>query len=659
MERNWRKLLNSFFIPNLHRLTLVIDQDGLLSDERMVKDLGDQGFRVLLVRDLLQLRYEYELVRERWDAGQKQEELLLVCNPALIEEQSIPYDILSSAHRIELSLELLFPKLYQPSLRNLDKRYFDTLLVGVEEEAIDSPMNERWTNLFLLRFLFRIHGNELQTDLDIFRMLIRLHYNRITLPAFLVLFLERYLNAKTYLVDWHLYDLLSSSELFWNYVQEVWEVSVTGQLKYALVGPSKLPFSHSDILVYLDNAFREGLLQPLRIERVDIKGVLPENLLEVGTTQGSESELALERIQKLLVQIPAHLPKEDSFYTEWMDFQRFYAQVVKLEALYCTDKGQLEEIQLLRRECNEKFASWMEKHFDSLMFEHGRTPVLVSQIHPFLAEKAGEYQKIALVVLDGLSFSQWLTLKILLEKELSDFVFEEQGCFAWIPSLTSVSRQSIFAGMPPRYFGQTLDSTRAEERLWVSAWKKERPTMDLREVRYYKGLGKGSVEVDLAQIPYSTKYLGLVVNSIDDIMHGMILGELGMQESIQTWMKTKYLVGLLQGLVLKGFEIWLTSDHGNIEAMGIGAINEGVLAESRGQRVRTYATSTLRDATVKQHQDLCKVWDSTTLPEGYQVALASGNGAFVNKGERIVSHGGLSLEEVIVPFVRVIRKQHE
>jgi len=142
-------------------------------------------------------------------------------------------------------------------------------------------------------------------------------------------------------------------------------------------------------------------------------------------------------------------------------------------------------------------------------------------------------------------------------------------------------------------------------------------------------------------------------------MHGMTLGELGMQESIQTRMKTKYLVGLLQGLVLKGFEIWLTSDHGNIEAMGIGAINEGVLAESRGQRVRTYTTCTLRDATVKQHQDLCKVWDSTTLPEGYQVALASGNGAFVNKGERIVSHGGLSLEEVIVPFIRVIRKQHE
>jgi hypothetical protein len=43
------------------------------------------------------------------------------------------------------------------------------------------------------------------------------------------------------------------------------------------------------------------------------------------------------------------------------------------------------------------------------------------------------------------------------------------------------------------------------------------------------------------------------------------------------------------------------------------------------------------------------------LPEDYLPLLAPGRFAFVSEGEHIVGHGGISLEELVVPFVRIER----
>jgi hypothetical protein len=659
MEKTWRNVIRLNFIPKLHRLTLAIDYGGLLSDERLINDLKISGFRIIEVFNPMQLRYEYELVRAQWDSGCVHDDLLLVCNPEVYDAQKIPYDILHTAHQIELSLELLFPKLYQPSVRLLDKRYYDLLLEFAEDESIESVMNERATNLFILRTLFRIHGNELQTDLDVFKMLLRLHYNRISLPEFLIYFLGKYIYTKNYALHWDIFDLLRSPELFWRYVQEVWNAAMIGQVTYHKEGPSVLPFDHSDVLVYLDNAFREGYLHPLVIETDSIHSKLPEALISVGTLQGSEEDLARKQLKDLQEHILTHLPQEAAFFTDWLQFQRRYAQLVRLSTLYGSGDQQRKQVLALRQECNNAFFSWLTNHFDSLLFERGKTPVLVSQIQSYLASKQETQNKLALVVLDGMSYAQWLTIKSGIEKDLPDYTFEESGCFAWIPSLTSVSRQSIFSGLAPRYFGQSIETTQSEEKLWIAAWQKEMPYLSQKEINYFKGLGEGSAEQDLAQIPYSTKYLGLVINSVDTIMHGMTLGELGMHDILRTWLSGKYLVQLLTGLSERGFEVYMTSDHGNLESTGIGMIREGVLAETKGQRVRTYSSKALRDSTVEQYHDRCIAWNSTTLPEGYEVVLAEGHGAFSNQGTRVIAHGGASLDEVIVPFIHVIGKQYE
>ena len=48
---------------------------------------------------------------------------------------------------------------------------------------------------------------------------------------------------------------------------------------------------------------------------------------------------------------------------------------------------------------------------------------------------------------------------------------DEGALFAWVPTLTSVSRQSIFAGEPPFYFSASLATTHKEEAHWRRFWE--------------------------------------------------------------------------------------------------------------------------------------------------------------------------------------------
>jgi len=111
---------------------------------------------------------------------------------------------------------------------------------------------------------------------------------------------------------------------------------------------------------------------------------------------------------------------------------------------------------------------------------------------------------------------------------------------------------------------------------------------------------------------------------------------------------------LLGRLLDAGFSVFLTADHGNVEAIGRGNPAELALAVSRGERARVYADASLR-AQVKARFPEAVEWSAVGLPADYLPLLAPGRTAFIADGERRVSHGGITVEEVIVPFVRIER----
>ena len=95
--------------------------------------------------------------------------------------------------------------------------------------------------------------------------------------------------------------------------------------------------------------------------------------------------------------------------------------------------------------------------------------------------------------------------------------------FAWIPTVTSVSRQAAFAGKPPIYFPASINTTDKEQSLWAQFWADQGLTGPA--VTYTKGLGDGDIDKVREVLSHpKIRVAGLVIDKVDKIMHGMELG---------------------------------------------------------------------------------------------------------------------------------------
>lgn len=121
---------------------------------------------------------------------------------------------------------------------------------------------------------------------------------------------------------------------------------------------------------------------------------------------------------------------------------------------------------------------------------------------------------------------------------------------------------------------------------------------------------------------------------------------------IRNWLATGFVERLFLLLLEKGYHVYLTADHGNVEARGIGRPNQGVIAETRGERVRVYRSESLLADSATTYPGTARL-EVPGLPATFMPLFAGGRTAFVQEGEQVVVHGGVSVEELIVPFVKV------
>ena len=79
------------------------------------------------------------------------------------------------------------------------------------------------------------------------------------------------------------------------------------------------------------------------------------------------------------------------------------------------------------------------------------------------------------------------------------------------------------------------------------------------------------------------------------------------------------------------------------------------MADLRGERVRVYSDKTLREKVHAKFPTAIK-WEPIGIPENYLPLIAEGRKAFIPEEKRTVSHGGNSIEELIVPLIKIERK---
>lgn len=143
--------------------------------------------------------------------------------------------------------------------------------------------------------------------------------------------------------------------------------------------------------------------------------------------------------------------------------------------------------------------------------------------------------------------------------------------------------------------------------------------------------------------------VGVVVRAIDELMHSAeMFGEAQFAASVDLWLRHGFVKDMVQSAASEDFEIWFTADHGGIEAQPIGRPMDGLGVDTAGTRVRLYSTPALRQQS-KAEGD---IWDPPGMPDEGPYPLFARGREGMRHGVR-VTHGGLSFDEMIVPFVRV------
>ncbi|MDZ7700411.1 MAG: BREX-3 system phosphatase PglZ [Deltaproteobacteria bacterium] len=673
---SWRDQILKEFTPKVARLTLVADPDGLLLEERILEGIRERGFELIPFEDQITFRYAYESkFRSRWDRGEHTD-LVVVLHSQESDLGTLPYDLLQAGRKLSFNLGDIFPNLSYPVVTSLDRGDLDALYEAQTKYA-PGQLGDNATKEFVLRHVFEIAPELIKQPSDLLRVLLRRHYRGQRIPPALDERFIQLLRQSTYFDEWPLERLAADREAFFTFLQERWPIFLDreatkgisglpaeasaqagvredGSYGLTIKGPVDLPFDHHDIRVYLDNLFVEGLLHSVPHDHAD---ALSKSWVGIGI-QTAPIEDRSRRIAKLMDSLQTSIPADDARHTEWFHFARGWAELIlqtndPLEAVPTRTPGSIKDLQA---QVDAAFTAWLLKRYAGLVNLPPVPPVMLHHLPRFLARQVGEDRqaKIALVVVDGLAMDQWLVIRGALTSRKPSFQFREQAVFAWIPTLTSVSRQAAFAGKAPLFFPNSIQTTDKEPALWLQFWADNGLTPN--EVVYVKGLGDGSLEtVSNALSHPKARVAGLVVDKVDKIMHGMEMGAAGMNNQVGQWANQPYLRALLDLALDRGFRVYLTSDHGNIEAEGCGRPAEGAVADLRGERVRIYPDEVLR-GKVKERFPAALKWDPIGLPEDYLALLAPHRQAFVRETEHTVCHGGISIEELIVPLVQVERR---
>jgi hypothetical protein len=390
---------------------------------------------------------------------------------------------------------------------------------------------------------------------------------------------------------------------------------------YHLVFPGllHLPFEHDDIRVYIDGLFLEGMLHPVpHAQAYSLAGTW------AGIGIHTDSEADRLHLKGLMDSIEATISSEDARHGDWLHFAYRWAELIVLTmGSEIGPSGDIQDrLEGLRTQLDLRFTTWVQRRYGSLINLPPVPPVMLHHVPRYLAHRLGESQqeRIVFLLVDGLALDQWVALREVLISQRPRLHFRESAIFAWVPTLTAVSRQAAFAGKPPIYFPSSIHTTEKESALWKQFWVDQ--GLAQHEVAYMKGLGDGSLNQVNEGLSHSMIHvLGLVIDKVDRTMHGMELGTAGMHNQVRQWARQGFLAGFLDLLIDRGFSIYLASDHGNIEAKGCGQPAEGAVADLRGERMRVYPDTLLRAGVKKRFPEAIE-WPPLGLPENYLPLLA-------------------------------------
>ena len=358
------------------------------------------------------------------------------------------------------------------------------------------------------------------------------------------------------------------------------------------------------------------------------------------------------------------------------DWKELYKKLVFWEMeLATTDSNMTDMLQMQKEEANLTFAKFVRKNYEEWITNPDSRPLMSPDIFKrcvFPRLSAG--RKVLLLVLDNCRFDQWR----MLSAELSDdFDIEENLYYSILPTATQYARNAIFAGLMPLQIKEMYPD------LWVDEEEDEGKNLNEEELirqqlaryrrretfTYHKVNDSGAMDKILGGFSAMAAHPlnVLVINFIDILSHARteskMVRELAGSESAYrsitlSWFRHTPIKDLFRRLASEDFDILITTDHGSIRVNTPTKVvgDRNVNTNLRYKLGKNLSYNPKEVYEVKQPKKL--LLPQPNLSTAYIFATGARFFAYPNNYNYYVQyykdtfqHGGISMEEMLVPLV--------
>ncbi len=387
------------------------------------------------------------------------------------------------------------------------------------------------------------------------------------------------------------------------------------------------------------------------------------------------SEKATSSYQREFRQIAMQL-QDRMDYDEWTEF---YQKLVhwELELENSKEESMHEIFHMQKKEANQLFSRFIEKNYANWVNGVEEGPVMShTLIQKKIAQHIGD-EPVMLFVIDNLRYDQWRTLRNVVRDLFT--VENEEIFYSILPTATQYARNALFAGLMPSEIQKKFPQwwKNDEDEGGKNMHEAELLSANLQRLgknvkhSYHKitNLDKGKKLVDNFSNLMQNKLNVIVYNFVDMLSHARtdmeVIRELADDEAAYrsltlSWFEHSPLFDLLRMAAENGLKVLVTTDHGTIKVddpikvVGDRNTNSN-LRYKQGKNLNYNANEVFevrnpRDCFLPQQNMsstfiFAKEASFFVYPNNYNHYVKYYNNTF--------QHGGISMEEVLIPFVEL------